>query len=487
MALTVTNLNTLQLLNIVNQTSAKQTSVLERLATGKRINRGADDPAGLIAAQLLSADLVDVNAAITNNQRTDSQLAVADSALLEVSTLLQEIEALVAASTNSGGLSAAEISANQSQIDSAISSIDRIVRTTTFNGSRLLDGSLGISSSGVDNAKVENLRIFSRPQATSAIPITAQITGSAQTASASFGNFDSAGTGVTTSGVTVIAITGTIGTATVTIGSGLNRGEIISAINTATAQTGVSASVDGNNLSLNTTGFGSDEFIAVDLLSGGILSDEAGAVATNTVIETTRVEGSDPTVTINGQLAQVEGLDVFFTAGGVSLQYSLESSYGTGAISARSNTETFNIELTGGATFQLGTDTTTRETIGISNLFSFNLGGGDAGAFLSDLRGGETASLANDTATALQTIKKAVQDVATERGRIGAFQKFQVQSSIRSLEANKLGLEAARSIIEDTDFAKETAELNRQTVLLQSGIQLLGLANQQSGQILQLF
>ena len=150
MALTVTNSNTLSLLNILNRTSADQSSTLTRLSTGFKVNRGADDPAGLIAIQSLNAELTGVDAAIANGQRTKSVLGVADGALAEVSSLLTEIEQLAASSTNSGGLSASEIAANQAQIDNAINSIDRMIRTTTFHGKKLLDGQQSIRATASD-------------------------------------------------------------------------------------------------------------------------------------------------------------------------------------------------------------------------------------------------------------------------------------------------------------------------------------------------
>lgn len=488
MALTVTNLNTLQLLNIVNKTAFAQSNTLTQLATGKRINTGKDNPAGLIALESLNGELTATNAALANDQRTDAMLSLADASLIEISSLLNEIQSLVSSASSPGGLSPAEISANQDQIDSAISSIDRIVRTTNFNGKRLLDGSLGIDATGIDATKVSNLRIFSRPQATSSIQVVSTITASAATASTALGQFDAGGTNITTSGVTSLSITGTLGNAVLVIGSGLDRGEIISVINGATAQTGVSAIVATNNsIQLTTNGFGSDEFISVDVLSGGNLSNDVGGASEGTLIETqAKTLGKDATVTVNGQQANVDGLDVFFNANGLSIQYALPEDYGFGRIANRSNTETFNIELTGGATFQLGTDTNTRQTIGLNSLASHKLGGGDAGAFLSDLRGGATASLNNDVATALKTVRKAIGDVATERGRIGAFQKFQVQSSINSLGALRTQLTKAASIIGDTDFAQATADLSRQNILLNAGISLLGLANQQTAQVLQL-
>jgi flagellin len=76
--------------------------------------------------------------------------------------------------------------------------------------------------------------------------------------------------------------------------------------------------------------------------------------------------------------------------------------------------------------------------------------------------------------------------VAAARGRLGGFQKFQVETAINSLTASQESLTAARSVIAETDYAEASAELNRQSVLLNSGMSLLGLANQQSAQILSL-
>ncbi len=489
MGLTVTNINTLQLLTILNRTQTAQTNVLTQLSTGKKINTGKDNPAGLIALENLNADLTAVNAAIDNNQRTDAQVATAEASLAEVSSLLSDIEALVAASTNSGALSGAETAANQSQIDSAITSIDRIMRTTTFNGKRLLDGSLAINTTGVDSTKVENLRIFSRPDITTATTVTATITASAQAASAVVTAgafyFNAAGTNINTSGASQVTVTGTLGTATITLGSGLTRQGIIDAVNTQTSTTGVSASLDGQNIEMNTNGFGDDEFITIDVISGGVLKNNLTGTTT-TITETTNSRGVDASVTVNGQVANVDGLDVSFTANGLSFQYSLEQDYGFGRVANRSNTDTFNVEVSGGATFQLGADTTTRQTIGFNSFFSHQLGGGDSGGLLNDIKGGGSADLNTNAGTALRVVKKAISDIATERGRLGGFQKFQVQTSINSLEINKTQLTNAASIIGDTDYAAATAELNRQSILLNSGISLLGLANQQAAQILTL-
>ncbi|MCH7813100.1 MAG: hypothetical protein IID40_03675 [Planctomycetes bacterium] len=472
MALTITNTNALQLLNIVNRTSAAQSNLLTQLSTGLRINKGSDDPAGLIAMEAFNAELTAVNAALNNNARSDAMLNVADGAIAEISSLLNDIQSMVSASSSEAGLSASEKAANQSQIDNAIASIDRIVNTTSFNGKKMLDGNLAIRTTGVSSTDISNLRVFSRANSSANVTVNVNVTNSATTASASLGSF---GNGDTASGTTTLAITGTLGTATISIASGATQAQVVTAINNATDITGVTATGAASAIGVNSTGFGSDEFVTVQVLSGGAINDG------NSISNTTRNEGNDAVVQVNGTNAGVDGLDVNYSAAGLSLSFSLTAALNTGG-----GTTSFTVQATGGATFQLGTDSTTRSTIGIDSLASYNLGGGDSGGFLRELTAGGSADLNTDVAKALNIVRKAIGDVANARGRIGGFQKFQVQTSINSLNATKVGLSDARSVIAETDYAFATAELNRQSVLLNAGISLLGLANQQASQILSL-
>ena len=117
--LTITNTNTLSLLNIINRTADRQSQSLLQLSTGLKINKGSDNPAGLIALRSLENELTGVNAAIASNQRTNSVLGVADAAMTELSSLITEIKSLAQASTTPSGLSPKEVAANQAQTDSA--------------------------------------------------------------------------------------------------------------------------------------------------------------------------------------------------------------------------------------------------------------------------------------------------------------------------------------------------------------------------------
>lgn len=502
MALTVTNTNTIQLLNILNANTLAQARTTRQLSTGKRINSGADDPAGLIALSGLNAELRAVSASLINNQRTDSLLNVADQAIAEVSNLLGEIQTLVQASTSEANLTASEIAANQSQIDDALTAIDRIVNTTNFNGKKLLDGAFAIQATGIDVARITNLRIFSRSQVTTNTLLNIDRITSAQVASVALQGTGAAAA-VTTSGSTSLAITGNLGTATITLSDQQTLTQVRDAINLSTSQTGVVAVLSTNatgpaltGIRLDSSTFGSDAFVSVSVLSGGNVNAATGTAdntqgSTDDFKSSIKTIGFDAVVTVNGQTAGADGLDVNYSANGLSLQFTLSENFGSGVVdtsqnAAQNRLTTFTIQGSGGATFQLGTTGSTRATIGIDSLASFNLGGGNGTVRLSELKSGGAASLTADPGAALNSIRNAITQVASTRGRIGGFQKFQVRTAVASLQSAQNGLTAAASVIGDTDFAVATAELTRQQILIQSGIALLGIANQQATQILSL-
>ncbi|MCH8259809.1 MAG: hypothetical protein IIC46_06355 [Planctomycetes bacterium] len=121
---------------------------LEKLSTGQRINRGKDDPAGLITSENFRAVLAALDAETRSLQRVDSVANVAESALSEISGLLVEATGLAVASANTAGFSDAERAANQMELDSIVFAINRIANSTSFNGDRLLDGTATLSAGG---------------------------------------------------------------------------------------------------------------------------------------------------------------------------------------------------------------------------------------------------------------------------------------------------------------------------------------------------
>ncbi len=473
MALTVTNVNSLSLLNILNRTSLNQSQSLTRLSTGSRINQGADDPAGLIAASSIESRLTRVEGSISNNQRSKALLNVVDSSLGEVNKLLGEIQSLAQKSASSAGISASERAANQSQIDDAIAAIDRIVGTTEFNGKKLLDGTLGINTSGVTSSQITDVQVFSRDaSSSSSTSVSVRLNASATRATQTNAIVNSA------AAATSFSIQGAKGTAVIDIAVDENLSAITAKINAATAQTGVVASQTGATaaIGLRSENFGASQFVKVSVLSGGDLYGATDLTAFN-------VSGTDASISVNGQNAAVDGLNVSFSAGGLSLNFNITSSFNS---SAAGTTSSFSVNSTGGATFQLGAEASTRTTIGIDGLFSQQLGSSLNG-YLSSLKSGGSNSVLtnpNNASTAATIAGDAISQIARVAGRIGGFNKFQVDTALNQANATKEGLTSALSTIKDTDFASESANLNRQNVLLQSAIQLLGLANQQTSQVL---
>jgi flagellin len=155
-----TNVSSLVAQNTLGRSNADLNEALTRLSTGLRINTGKDDPAGLIASENLRSDITSIRRAISNTDRANQVIATADSALGQVSSLLNDIRGLVTESANTGALSDDQIAANQLQLDSSLEALNRIAQTTTFQGRRLLDGSLDfVTEAGTNFSNISDLKI----------------------------------------------------------------------------------------------------------------------------------------------------------------------------------------------------------------------------------------------------------------------------------------------------------------------------------------
>jgi len=123
---------------------------LTRLATGRRINSGRDDPAGLIAGERLGARIRVLEAETKSLHRADTYANISEGHTSQLSSLMGELNGLVVASANQAGMSDEEIAANQMQIDSIVTSIERFRNdaVTSLDGFNMPDGG---------NAEVANL------------------------------------------------------------------------------------------------------------------------------------------------------------------------------------------------------------------------------------------------------------------------------------------------------------------------------------------
>ncbi|HSI36565.1 MAG: flagellin [Phycisphaerae bacterium] len=447
---------------------------LQRLSTGLRINRGADDPAGLIASETLRSEISGLHQAVDNSSRASNVIATAEGALQEVATLLLNIKDMVVEAANTGALSPDEIAANQLQIDSAVESITRISNTTTFAGLHLINGSLDYVTSGVDTSVIKALHIQQANFGTNAnIPVTVDVITSAQTAELQFR------TSSVTSTVT-LEIAGNEGVETLTFLSGTAASAIAYAVNRITDATGVSASLlnPGNaasGLTFMSNGYGSKSYVAVSAQSGGAFS------TTDTTGNTKqRAVGIDAVATINGALTVGDGLNVKLNTTGLDAELTLDKDFGIGQTS-------FAI-TGGGALFQLGAKVTSNQQVNVSiqSVAAAKLGNSAVGFLNEVVTGGRNSLVAGNMRSASKVVEESIKQVAILRGRLGAFEKNTLQTNISSLNVAVENVTAAESSIRDADFAQETAELTRNQILSQAGTSVLATANSTPQNVLSL-
>ncbi|GMV26103.1 MAG: hypothetical protein AMXMBFR58_21340 [Phycisphaerae bacterium] len=112
---------------------------LERLATGKQLNRASDNPAGMVSAESISAELKKLESLVDRSTRELGYLSAKDGAYGAVGDLLVELEGLVVSAANRGAMSDEEIEALQLQADSIVATVNHLAGTQEFNGQKLLD------------------------------------------------------------------------------------------------------------------------------------------------------------------------------------------------------------------------------------------------------------------------------------------------------------------------------------------------------------
>ena len=140
--------------NLTLTTSGMQKS-MEKLSSGYRINRAADDPAGLVISEQFRAQIAGLNRAVQNSEGSINMVQTAEGALTEINNLLIGMRELAIHAANTGFNDANQLAADQKEIENAISTIDRIGATTQFGTKKLLDGSADnvVSVTTANNSK----------------------------------------------------------------------------------------------------------------------------------------------------------------------------------------------------------------------------------------------------------------------------------------------------------------------------------------------
>ena len=470
-----TNIPALLGTRILNQNTAALNKSLERLSTGLRINRGADDPADLIASENLRKQIRGTETAVKNAERAANIVSTAEGALQEVSSMLLDVQALLSEVANKGGMSIEEIDANQSQVDSIINSVNRIANTTEFAGIKLLDGNLDYSNSGVIASSIAEVNVRSAKLIDGAeMAVNVNVINPAETGRAFI-------SGSSLSDAMTIQIGSNLGTTELTFAaSSTNISGIASAINAVKEITGVSATESSaTNFSLESVDFGSDAFVSVTILSGQ--ANNVGAT------EFKNATGGT-TVSLNSEFrdfgvnvaATVNGASVIGTGKVLSIRTAILDAEIDLTLAGATSTTSYSFTITGGGSnFLLGADVTSvgLEPFGIQSVVASRLGNATDG-FLNTLRSGGTNSLSNiNLITAQKVLNSAINDVTSLRGRLGNFQRNTLETTVNSLRITNENLQAAESALRDTDFAAETSNLTRNQILVSAATNVLAQAN----------
>jgi flagellin len=489
-----TNMSALNALRNVERASDGFGRSIEKLASGLRINRSADDPAGLIRSEDLRAQIAGLEQAIANSQDATNLIKTAEGALEEVHNLLRSMRQLAVASGNTGTNDQTALQANQNQIRSAIESINRIAAQTQFGTKKLLDGTAGLSAVVTDARRIGGMffggSVVGTDSATSTIVreyalgsgvITIDVTRAATRAGVN-GTRAYAGAEaiIQTSGTVVInGVSFSVQAGTTTLQSFVDQ------INSQSSVTGVVAELfvdDGDTfVRLRSTEYGANFSVNLNDQQQILLSSATSASATGVNAEArvtlSTIDGGQVFVTFTGGVSRSDsGLRLTDAKGNVILlnEAGNHTTDGDGVVGRTT---------TGQLQFQIGANAGQVARFSINNMRSDQLGTGVvAGKSLADIDVTKTGGAEE----ALKIIDAAIQQVSKLRGDMGAFQKNVLESNMRSLAVAKENLTATESAIRDTNFAEEISRFTKFQILQQAGMSVLGQANFAPQAVLQL-
>ncbi len=471
---------------------------LERLSSGLRINSAKDDAAGLAISERFTTQIRGLNQAARNANDGVSLAQTAEGALGGVTDMLQRMRELAVQSANATN-SASDRAALQTEVTQLTDEINRVARTTSFNGVNLLDGSFNaqafqvganagetVSIASIANAQTNVLGLFNgaRPSGVAADGGYVAPTPATPTASTVSGAYTQAASTVSTDAFQVTIDGVTVSDRLVGDASAVNLQTDIAAFvagsggaYTLSGTVGggdlVISKVDGTNLVIATSF--SD---AVDSTNGaaGTTSDGTfggGFVATHTGANDgdagtpanfTALTGTD--FTINGTNIEV-GTAVDAATRGADLAAAINNA-GIGvtaradAAGALTLSSAEDIVIAGGGAVLEQTGLTAGTTTAAIQ----------AGTAVGDI----DISEANGAQTAIDIVDRALTEINSSRADLGALQN-RFEAVVSNIGITAENLTAARSRIKDADFAAETAAMTRAQILQQAGVAMVSQAN----------
>ena len=471
MTLTIqNNVGALNARNNLDRSSSALNKSIERLSSGFKVNRGADGPAALVISEKQRGQIAGLRTAIDNTEKAVAVVQTAEGALNEINSILVKVRSLALDSANAGVNDTDAFAANQSEIENALDTINRIAANTQFGEKRLLDGSAGITGTP-SSANVTFLRGTSD---TSAGTFAVEVTTVAERATVTAGTAQSS----PLASQEVLTINGTA----IQLNAGLDQTGVIARINEFSNLTGVVAEDDpaaAGQTRLRSVEFGSGAAIEV-------FSDTAAA-ATSSGFGTTTLNdiGVDIAGTIDGTAGSGAGNVLTSVAGGsqgLSVRLGEDAADAVNTVTGVQGTVSVQKNS---LVFQIGANQNQTAEIAIHNVAADGLGLAVTGSRFNSLNEIDITS-ADKAQEALLVIDAASDELSNIRGELGAFQANTLETIASNLRATLENTVNAESVIRDTDFAEEISRFTNNQILVQAGTSVLSNANQTSQAILSL-
>ncbi|MED5516635.1 MAG: flagellin [SAR324 cluster bacterium] len=461
-----------------------QAKTMEKLSSGLKINRAADSPAQLQISENLRAQSAGLNQAIDNSEMAVSLMQTAEGALDEVSSALVQARQLAIHAGNEGANDPLMLEADQSEINNILEQINRIATSTQYGHNYLLDGSRagnGVTtganlefvdadteahSSGVGGYSVNISNAATRANHTGSVALSQAIIDAGEQITVSEG------------GRTVNFLTQ----------KGKSVEQTLNDLSTAISDAGLSIDlirpyppVTGSDapqaISFRHKEFGSDHTFQVASNTAGLVSDVSN---TSVLVK----NGTDVAGEINGEVSTgkgqiLTGAEGAGTASGIKVRYTGESLPPGG----NAGTVTFSQNS---LTFQIGANTDQHSEISLRSMKTHDLGRGQVNS--SGFKSLSEISVLNadQAQDAIRVIDQAIEEVSTTRGKMGAFQKNNLESNLNYLRIAHENTISSESAIRDADMAEEMATFTRNQIMMEASTSMMAQANQNSMTVLKL-
>ena len=417
---------------MLNVTTSAQSKSTEKLSSGYRINRAADDAAGLSISEKMRKQIKGLDRASTNAQDGVSCVQTAEGALTEVHSMLQRMNELAVQSAN-GTNSTTDRKAIQDEVDQLSKEIDRVSETTKFNETYLLKG---------ENGSNGNTKAFAEG--------------------------DTIGT---VDGVTVKALGTTAATLSDNGNVKLGTVQMVSSNAAISIENAGAAACKAKDITkvvsdgANVTVTFKDGTEKTDTVANIKQNYDIDGTNKGTAIISKSLKAETTNATISG--TYTGNLDKLAVGADVNAKLAIGSA-GTSALS--SDTKALVLNLHVGA----DSDSANKISIAIDSMSAKGIG----------VDGLDVATESGATKS-IDTIKNAIQKVSSQRSSLGAVQN-RLEHTINNLDNVVENTTSAESRIRDTDMAKEMVNYSKNNILAQAGQSMLAQANQSNQGVLSL-